>query len=367
MTQSAKKLLILIFILVVFGLIILLSAGSVEGQRKFNSSYYYFYHQILNGVLPGVFLLFVFSKIKYKFWRKLSLPILILSLLMLIAVFLPSLGLSAKGATRWLKLGFLNFQPAEILKFGLIIYFAAWFSGRSEKIENWSYSIFPFFIILGFVGLLLALQPDIGTFGIVALIALSMYFFAGAKTKHFLTLIAVLSAGLFILVNIAPYRFARFLTFFKPMIDPQGISYHINQALMGIGRGVIWGVGFSQSQQKINFLPEPVGDSVFVILAEELGLIGAGGLIILFLALSLQILKIARNAPDRFSQLLLFGIVVWIAGQSFINIGAITGLIPLTGIPLPFVSYGGTSLAMILSSLCIAVNVANQKKNKIKP
>ena len=287
------------------------------------------------------------------------MPILILSLLMLIAVFMPSLGLTAKGATRWIKLGFLSFQPAEILKFGLIVYFAAWFSGRSEKMKNWSYSIFPFFIIFGFVGLLLALQPDIGTFSIISLIALAMYFFAGAKTKHFLILIVVLGVNLFALVNLAPYRFARFLAFFNPAIDPQGISYHINQALLGIGRGGIWGVGFGQSQQKINFLPESVGDSIFAVLAEELGLIGAGVLVVLLLLLSLQIVKIARNAPDRFSQLFLFGITIWIIGQAFINIGAITGLIPLTGIPLPFVSYGGTSLAVILASLGIAVNIAN--------
>lgn len=362
MTSSAKTLVTITLILVAFGLVILSSAGIAEGQRKFGSSYYYFYHQLLYGLLPGLVLFFAFSKIKYKFWKKASLPLLIFSLFLLLAVFSSRLGFSAKGASRWVDFGFFSFQPAEILKLSLIIYFAAWFSGRNEKKGNWSYSIFPFFIVLGFVGLLLALQPDVGTLGIVALIALAMYFFAGAKTSHFFGLIAVLAVNFFILVNLAPYRFNRFLSFFNPTADPQGISYHINQALLGIGRGGIFGVGFGQSQQKINFLPETVGDSIFVVVAEELGLIGAGILIALILALTMQIVRIAKNAPDRFSQLFLLGMAIWIAGQTFINVGAITGLIPLTGIPLPFVSYGGSSLAVLLAGLGVAVNIANERR-----
>ena len=359
MSSSAKNLLTLVFILVIFGLIALSSAGIVESQRKFGSSYYYFSHQVLYGLLPGLLLLFIFAKVKYKFWKKISLPLLIFSLFALMAVFTSRFGFSAKGAARWINIGFFSFQPSEILKFSLIIYFAAWFSGRNEKIQSWSYSVVPFFVVFGFVGLLLAFQPDVGTLGIVALIALAMYFFAGAKLTHFFGLIGFLAVSFFLLVHLAPYRFNRFLAFFNPGSDPRGISYHINQALLGIGRGGVWGVGFGQSQQKINFLPEPVGDSIFAVVAEELGLIGAGVLIALLVLLSLQIVKIAHNTNDRFAQLFLLGITVWIAGQAFINISAISGLLPLTGIPLPFVSYGGTSLAMILASLGIAINIAN--------
>jgi len=367
MSSSAKNLLILALVLVFLGLIILSSAGIAEGQRKFDSPYYYLFHQFLNGALPGFFFLLIFSKINYKFWRKISLPILIFNLFLLLAVFSSHFGFSAKGASRWIGLGFFSFQPAETLKFSLIIYFAAWFSGRSEKMKDWSYSVFPFFIVLGFVGLLLALQPDVGTLGIVVLIALAMYFFAGAKASHFFSLIAVLMASFFVLINLAPYRFNRFLAFFNPTADPQGISYHINQALLGIGKGGIFGVGFGQSQQKLlSFLPETVGDSIFVVVAEELGIIGAGILIILILSLIVQLVRIAQKAPDRFSQLFLLGMAVWIAGQTFVNIGAITGLMPLTGIPLPFISYGGTSLAMLLGGLGIALNIANNSKLKTR-
>ncbi|HEY4484255.1 MAG TPA: putative lipid II flippase FtsW [Candidatus Paceibacterota bacterium] len=358
MTQLARNIIILTLLLVVFGLVMLSSAGIVDGQKKFGSEYYYFNHQILNGILPGLLLFFIFSKVKYKFWKKISLPLLIFSLALLLAVFVPRFGFSAKGATRWLNFGLVSFQPSEILKLSLIIYFAAWFSGRSEKIQSWSYSIVPFFVILGFVGLLLALQPDVGTLGIVALIALALYFFAGAKTSHFGGLILVLAIAFFVLVQLAPYRFDRFLTFFNPASDPQGISYHINQSLIAVGRGGLWGVGFGQSQQKLGFLPEPVGDSIFAVVAEELGLVGAASLITLFFLLSLQLVKITQNSTDRFGGLFALGVAVWVASQSLINIGAITGLLPLTGIPLPFVSYGGTSIATLLAGLGIAVNVA---------
>ncbi len=356
--SSNKSIIIPVFILVLFGLLMLFSAGVVDGQRRFGSAYYYFYHQVLFGFLPGIFLFFIFSKIKYKFWKKLSLPLLLLSLGLLVAVFIPSLGVVAKGAARWVKIGWFTFQPAEILKFSLIIYFAAWFSGRREQVRSWSYSVVPFLVILGFISLLLAGQPDIGTLSMVALIAIAMYFLAGAEIRHFFSLMAVLVVVLFLLVQFAPYRFNRLLAFLNPSADPQGISYHVNQARLAIGRGGLWGVGFGQSQQKVNFLPEPVGDSIFAITVEELGLIGGTFLVGIILWLSMALLKISRQTNDRFAQLFLVGLIVWIAGQAFINIGAISGLTPLTGIPLPFVSYGGTSLAVILGSLGIASNIA---------
>lgn len=359
-SNSNRSIIIPVLVLLVFGLAMLSSAGVVDSQRKFGSTYYYFSHQLLFGVLPGLFLFFLFSKIKYKFWEKAALFLLIGSLGLLVAVFIPGLGVTTKGATRWIQLGLLSFQPAEILKLSLIVYFAAWFSGRSEKVRNWSYSVVPFFVILSFVGLLLAGQPDIGTLSMVVLITIAMYFLAGAEIKHFLSLMAVVTVILFFLVQFVPYRFDRLLAFVNPAADPQGISYHVNQARLGIGRGGLFGVGFGQSQQKINFLPEPVGDSIFAIVVEELGLIGGGFFVGLILWLSMILIKLSRQTGDRFAQLFLLGLTVWIASQAFINIGAISGLIPLTGIPLPFVSYGGTSLAAILASLGIASNIAKQ-------
>lgn len=366
MSSTTKTLTFLVFLLVGLGLLVLSSASVIEGQKKFGSSYYYLLRQLTYGGLGGIVLYLLFSRISYHFWRKFAVPVLLLGLLAVLAVFIPQLGLSAKGATRWLDVGFLIFQPSEILKFALIIYFSAWFartsrSGRTSGADNsWSKVFLPFFIILGFVILLLGLQPDLGTLSVVLLISLAIFFFAGGKISVLLSLSGLLGAGLLSLAFFSSYQVNRLLTFINRTEDPQGIAYHINQALIAIGRGGIWGNGLGNSEQKISFLPEPMGDSIFAIFVEELGLIGAAVLITIFVLLILHLVKIARNAPDRFAQLLVLGVAVWIGGQAFINMAAISGLVPLTGLPLPFVSYGGTSLATLLASLGIVANVAKQ-------
>jgi len=361
LSRDTKTLITLVLLLLACGLIVLSSAGVVDAQRKFNFSQYYLVNQLKSGVLVGVVLFFVAFKIGYKFWRKLALPLLLFSLLLMVLVFVPALGHSAKGATRWIGLWGFNFQPAEILKFSLIVYLAAWFSQRRESSHRgWSYSVLPFLVVLAFIVLMLALQPDIGTLGIVIAIAIALYWFAGAELKHFGALILVLIVGFFLLAHFSPYRYNRLLAFANPQSDTHGIAYHINQAKIAIGRGGVFGVGFGQSQQKAGFLPEPVGDSIFAIAVEELGLVGAGVLIALFLALAWKLIGIARNANDKFAQLYVLGVMVWILGQAIINMAAISGLLPLTGIPLPFVSYGGTALATLLGSLGVVANIANE-------
>lgn len=360
--KSDNSLLLIIGILIIFGLTILSSAGIIEGQNKFGSSQYYLIRQIQNGLLPGIALFLIFSRIKYKFWQKVSIPLFLASILLLVFVFLPSFGTALKGAQRWLYIGGLSFQPSEILKLSVIVYFASWFARRDARTSQWSHSAAPFFIVLGFISLLLAMQPDIGTLIVVVFISLVVYFSAGANMKHFFALLAILFLIFSVLVYIEPYRLNRILTFFNPYSDIEGRSYHIRQAILGIGSGGVFGVGFGKSQQKINFLPEPVGDSIFVVLAEELGLVGAGALIILFLVLAFKLISIAKYAPDTFSQLFVIGTTAWITGQAFINIGAVSGLIPLTGIPLPFISYGGTALASILAALGIVNNIARYTK-----
>ncbi|PIR41404.1 MAG: putative lipid II flippase FtsW [Candidatus Yanofskybacteria bacterium CG10_big_fil_rev_8_21_14_0_10_46_23] len=357
-----KSFSILIGIIVLFGLIILSSAGVVEGQNKFGSAQFYLVHQILFGLLPGLALYLILSRIKYTHWRHFSLAILLGALGLMVLVLVPSLGVVANGAQRWLALGPISFQPSEFLKLGMIIYLSAWLSRKDSKMKDWSYSTAPFFVILGFVGLLLVLQPDMGTLGMILIIALAMYFSAGAKMSQIFMVLLVLSILAAVLIYLQPYQWDRITSFANPGSDIQGKSYHIRQAIISIGSGGIFGVGFGKSTQKINFLPEPVGDSIFAVLVEELGLIGGGALILLFLALMVKIIKIAKRAPDSFSQLFVIGVGVWIIGQAFINIGAISGLIPLTGIPLPLVSYGGTSLVSLLAALGIVNNVARYAK-----
>lgn len=357
MTKSGKTLTIITFILVVFGLVVLSSAGIVDGQKRFGSSSYYLLHQLLYGVLPGIALFFLISRINYKFWKKIALPLLIAVTGLLVLVFVPGVGYGLRGAQRWINLGFFTFQPSEILKLSLIIYLAAWFSRRDGHISAGPQSAIPFFIVMAFIGALLLLQPDMGTLVLVSIIALAMYFFAGVKLTHFLALILILGVLLGALAVVEPYRFNRFKAFLNPNDDIQGISYHINQSIIGIGSGGMFGLGFGQSRQKFNYLPEPVGDSIFAILVEELGFVGGAFLLLLFASLCLLLVNIAKNASS-FGRLLVLGIAVWISGQALINIAAISGLIPLTGLPLPFISYGSSSLVSILIGLGIAMNVS---------
>lgn len=355
-----KRLLFITLILLVFGLVILSSAGIVEGQKKFGSSYYYLNKQILFGVLPGLLLFFLFSKIDYKFWRKISSVVLFGTLLLMIFVFVPDVGIGLKGANRWVSLWGLSFQPSEILKLAMVIYLAAWFGSRDGRLKNWSYSTAPFFIVISFIGILLAMQPDVGTLAVIVLIALGIYFAAGSSLKHLFIIIAVFVLAVAGLIFIEPYRLNRLKTFFDPSVDPRGISYQLNQSLIAIGSGGFFGNGYGESTQKLGFLPEVVNDSIFAVVVEELGFVGAMVLVGLFIILSHTLVSIAKVASDKFGCLLVIGMSTWIIGQAFVNIAAVSGLIPLTGIPLPFVSHGGTAVIALLAGLGIVRNIAKK-------
>lgn len=356
----AKTIFATTLILLIFGLVVLSSAGIVEGQKKFGSSYYYLSHQLLYGVLPGLGLMFLLSKIDYKFWKKISLPILFGALFLMVLVFMPNLGYDLKGATRWLNIGGFSFQPSEVLKLSLIIYLAAWFGNRDERIKNWTYGMAPFFIVLVFIGTLLFLQPDIGTLIIVSLISFTIYFLAGSSIKHFLIIILVAISILAIGIAVEPYRFNRIKAFIDPSIDPRGISYQVNQSMISIGSGGMFGVGFGKSTQKFGFLPEVVNDSIFAVVAEELGFIGATFLIFLFVIFAFLMVQTAQGISDKFGRLLVMGMVAWVVGQAFINMAAISGLVPLTGIPLPFVSYGGSAMMVLLAGMGVVLSVAKR-------
>ncbi|MEK7589140.1 MAG: putative lipid II flippase FtsW [Patescibacteria group bacterium] len=353
-----KKLLWTTITLIAFGLVALSSAGIIEGGKQFGSAYFFVKHQFLFAVVPGLLVMVILSKIDYKYWRKFSLPILFGALAFMILVFVPGVGLKINNAQSWIKVFGQTFQPAEFIKLALVIYFAAWFGGRNDRIKNWTYGIIPFFLVVGFIGLLLMLQPDLGTLIIVVAIALGVYLVAGVRWKDFAIMILI---GLLIgggLIFLAPYRLNRVKTFLNPSFDPRGISYQLNQSLIAIGSGGVFGVGFGKSTQKFGFLPEAVGDSIFAVIVEELGLIGAGVLISLFLLLAFFMAQIAKKAPDKFAKLYVMGIATWIVVQVFINIAAVTGLGPLTGLPLPFVSYGGTATLALLSGIGIILNIS---------
>ncbi|HCP08908.1 MAG TPA: putative lipid II flippase FtsW [Candidatus Moranbacteria bacterium] len=359
--KSDKVLFYTTFALLVFGLIMISSAGIAYSKTRFGDSYFFFKRQLV-GVSIGLIAMYFAQRINYNFWKKISFPFFLLSLFLLILVFVPGVGSKIYGASRWLQIGHLSFQPSEMLKLNLVIYLAAWIESRGNLIKDFFEGLLPFAAIVGMISFLLMKQPDMGTLGVIILTAAGMFFVSGSKFSHMFLMGSAGAAALFLLIKMESYRMNRLLVFLHPELDPRGIGYQINQALLAIGSGGIFGVGLGHSLQKFNYLPEPVGDSIFAIIGEELGLVGCLVLLGLFTFFALRGFKIAKNAPDSFGRLLAAGIVSWIFFQAAINISAISGIIPLTGIPLPFISYGGTSIVFLMTGVGILLNISKQTK-----
>lgn len=353
--------------IVVFGIIMLASAGTVIGYERFGDSNYYIKHHLLYGILLGAIGFWLGSRLHYRIWQQLSLPLLIITILLLIIVFIPGIGLDLKGAHRWIIIGDLTFQPAELAKLTFLFYLATWLEKRGEGVKDFSYGFLPFLFILGIVAGLILLEPDFSTMLVLAFMAVTVFFIAGASIMH-VSWLGIASIIFFLLViKLTPYRAARFTVFLQPDADPQGIGYHINQALLAIGSGGLFGLGLGHSRQKFNYLPEAPGDSIFAVIAEELGFIFSIVLISLFIVLMMRGFKIARRAPDAFAKYLVVGIITWITFQAFFNIAAMVGLVPLTGIPLPFISHGSTAVAVSLTAMGIVMNVARHSKTELSP
>lgn len=360
--QPDYILLATVMILIVFGLLMISSASVGLSQERYQESYYYLKNQLWRGLLPGLILGLITYLIPYRFWRPLALPLFIISIGLLILVFIPGIGVSYGGANRWIKIGSFAPQPSEVLKLTFVIYLAAWLAAKGKAIKNFSESLIPFVALVGLVAILLLLEPDIGAMGVIGFTALAIYFLAGAKWSH-LTLIGIGAALLFwFLTKVFSHAASRLQVFLHPEIDPRGIGYQINQALLALGAGGLFGVGLGQGLQKFKYLPEPAADSIVAVIGEELGFVGLLCLLLAFVLLTMRGLKIARGAPDDFAKLLAGGITSLIIIQTFINIAAISGLIPLTGITLPFVSLGGSSLAISLTAIGILLNISKYAK-----
>jgi len=350
-------LVILIAVLTVIGLVMISSASVVMSRTVAGQSNYYFYTQA-GAAAVGLVLLYIFSKIDYRFWAKVAPMLLVISFLLLIVVFIPGLGFAHNGASRWINLGFMSLQPSEPIKLALILFLASWFEKKGDDVRDLKKGTLPFLAIVGAIAGLVLLQPDMGTTTVIVATAGIMFILAGASFKHIGGLVLVGAAGVWALIAAAPYRLARLTTFMHPTSDSSGAGYQIQQALVAIGSGGLFGLGFGRSRQKFNYLPEAATDSIFAVISEELGFIRASIIILIILLFVLRGYKIAKEAPDVFARLVAAGITTWIAAQSFINILAILGLMPLTGVPLPFISYGGTSLVMLLAACGILLNIS---------
>jgi cell division protein FtsW len=337
------------------------SASVVMSRTVAGQSNYYFFSQAAAAAI-GLFVLYIFSKIDYRLWAKVAPYILGISVASLIMVFLPGLGFAHNGASRWINLGFMSLQPSEPIKLALILFLASWFEKKGDDVSDLYKGTIPFLIIVGVIGVLIMLQPDMGTTSVIIATAGTMFFVAGASLRHALGLILMALATVWALIMAAPYRLARFTTFLDPSADSTGAGYQIQQALVAIGSGGILGLGFGRSRQKFNYLPEAATDSIFAVISEELGLIRSSFIVLIILLFVLRGYKIAKEAPDVFSRLVAVGITTWVAAQSFINLLAILGLMPLTGVPLPFISYGGTSLVMLLAACGILLNISKHSQ-----
>jgi len=351
--------------LIIFGIVVLASASTSVSLQKFGTTYYLLVHQLLLALVPGILLAFLFLKIRLSFFKKKAPFFLFLSLLLMTMVFLPVIGMKSRKAARWISLGPISFQPSEFLKLTFILYLASWLESRnritSSKFKKKSKeNLIAFLAIIGLITLLLVLQSDISTLGVILACAMLMYFFAKTPILHSILIVLVGMGILFALINLVPYRLERVLVFLNPETDPMGISYQIKQALIAVGSGGISGLGLGMSQQKLGLLPHPISDSIFAILAEETGFIGSVILIFLFLLFLWRGYKIGKESNSLFSRLTALGITSWILIQAFVNIGSMVGIIPLTGIPLPFVSYGGSALITELAGIGILLNISKQ-------
>ena len=349
-------------LLIFWGVIILVSISFPLSQERFGHPGFYLLRHLL-GLSFGFLLGLAALKTPLSLIKKRTPIFLLVNLFLMLLVFTPKIGITLGGATRWINLGIISFQPSEFLKLTFILYLAAWLEARTEKTKKTAPPAYitaaAFFLILCLLGLFLIFQPDISTLAVIIFTSTLMYFSAGPPFRYFLMIFLAEIGALIGLMKTASYRFQRLLVFLKPEIDPMGLSYQAKQALMTIGAGGIWGVGLGTSIQKF-FLPQPMTDSVFAVFSEEAGLVGGLTLIILFLLFAWKGYRVAQKSKNKFYKLTAVGITSWIVLQAFVNIGAMAGMLPLTGIPLPFISYGGTALAAELTGIGILLNISRQ-------
>lgn len=355
--QSQKKtidlpLLITVIILVLFGLLMVYDASTVQGLKDFKDSYYYIRAQLI-WVVIGFLSMFFFAQFDYKRFKRLSTPLIFISVVLLLSVFIPGFGTSGGGAHRWLKLGFITIQPAEIIKLTGVIFLSTIFEKQVKVLPN-------LLVVLAISFITAVLQKDLGSTLVFVVTSTFLYFAAGGKLWHFFI---ALPAGLLTLIALiftSGYRSKRILAFLDPFSDTQGFSYHISQVLIALGSGGLFGLGLGHSRQKFEYIPEVSTDSIFGIIGEELGFVGSIFLITLFVISLARGFKIAQNCNDNFGRILALGLTSWLGIQIIINLSSMVALLPLTGVPLPFISYGGSALVANLTAVGILLNISKQ-------
>ena len=356
-----KPFLIISIILIAVGFFIF-SSAALALLAKENSNYSSIaFSQTVFGLFAGAVAMIVASRLDVQVWKKSAFWFLLVAIILNIMVLVPGIGFEHAGARRWIWIGGISFQTSEILKLAFVIYLAAWATGVKEKMRTFRWGFLPLLILFSISALLLLNQPDTDNFILIIFTGIAMFIVAGGKWRYVFLIVFSGVLGLALLAFMRPYIMQRITTFFNIQGDAQGASYQVQQSLIAIGSGGLFGRGFGQSIQKFTYLPEPIGDSIFAVAAEEFGFVGSVFLLIMFVLFATRGIKIASETSNVFARLTVVGIVIMITSQAFVNIGAMLGVIPLSGITLPFVSHGGTSLFITLLEVGIVLSVSKTR------
>ena len=351
-----KKILGTVILIVIIGQVMVYSASNIWAQYKFNDPYFYIKRQFIFGII-GILCMYIVSKINYKIYYKYAGKLVVLSIFLLILVLIPGIGSVRGGSRSWFNLGIVSFQPSELFKIAMIIYSAKYISNNLHALKKIKYSL-PLLFVLGLGFGLIMLQPDFGSAVVMASSIVLMVIVTPFPFRYFIRLGLVALSGLIVMIISAPYRLERILAFLDPFSDPLGSGFQMIQSLYAIGPGGLMGAGFNQSMQKNFYLPEPQTDFIFAIYCEEFGFIGGVFLIVLYAYFVITTLKLAQDLHDSFGCFLLIGFISLIGVQTIINLGVVVGLFPVTGVTLPLVSYGGTSLTITLIIVGIILNIS---------
>ena len=358
-----KSFLLISIILIVAGFFIF-SSASLALLAKESSNYSSIaFSQTVFGLFAGTVVMIIVSRLDSQIWKKSAFWLLLIAIIINILVLVPGIGFEHAGARRWIKLGAVSFQTSEMLKLAFIIYFAAWVAGVKEKMKTFYWGFLPLLVLFAISAVLLLKQPDTDNLILIIIAGVAMFIAAGGKWRYVFSILLAVIIGLALLAYMRPYVMQRITTFLNPQTDIQGASYQVQQSLIAVGSGGLFGRGFGQSVQKFTYLPEPVGDSIFAVAAEEFGFVGSVFLLIMFVLFATRGIKIASETSGIFGRLTVVGIVIMITSQAFVNIGAMLGVIPLSGITLPFVSHGGTSLFFTLLEVGIILSISRARQS----
>ncbi|HUF33370.1 MAG TPA: putative lipid II flippase FtsW [Acidimicrobiales bacterium] len=358
-TSTFALLAALVAVLSTIGLVMVLSASSVQAFEETDSTWTYFVRHALY-VAVGTAALVAAMRVDYRRWRRVAVPLLGLSWLLLVAVLVPGVGIEVNGAGRWVGSGAVRFQPAELVKLAALLFAADLLTRRADRMAEERVTLRPVLTVLIVTSGLMLLQPDLGSTLVIGAIVVAVLFVAGVPLLRLSAVVAAGGAAAVVLALRAPYRRRRILAFLDPSADPGNVGYHINQSLMGVASGGLLGVGLGASRAKYGFLPNAHTDFIFAIIAEELGLVGGLAVVACFVGFAVLGTKVAIAAPDRFGTLVAAGITAWVVVQAFVNIGGVIGILPITGVTLPFISYGGSSILLVMASCGILLNIARQ-------